>query len=286
MRNKMVTVIELNKKCKELGLSGYTKLKKKDLIKLIEKHEKLPQIQHELNIRDTNITNKQFLLGDFDGDKIRNIDDRLPLKRSKKAVEETKLSDAIIELDKMYEENKAVKGKIVRDVRRIIKQNHPHIEASKLLKITPSRAKTPISLITKALKYQIPVTTDTIGMRYIGKSENEMIPIKNSLIKDKNYEVIDIRDYYAKPKGGYKAIHLILKDRNSKKTFEIQLRTRRIDRVSDINHKRYKKSKQNTSNFSRMINICEKADNGDAKSKKFIDNLSDEQIKKILGKKK
>jgi len=250
-----------------------------------ERNQRYKKYQKATTIikRDGSITNRQFLLGDFDKDKIKNIDDKLPLKKSNETVEELQLSNALISLDKIHNESEKNRKLILKKFRKSIKQTNPKISSEELEKKTPSRAKTPISLLHKSLNLQIPKTTDKIGMMYIGKNYDDLNKIKNSL--KKNFKVVELRDYYNKPKLGYKAIHLILKENSTGEIFEVQLKTKRIKRIADINHTLYKKNIQNTKEFKRLVNLSEKADNGNKNIQNYMDNLSNNQIKKFLTKK-
>jgi len=248
-----------------------------------DRNQRYKRYSEDHNKRGKVLTNREFLLGDFDGDRIRNVDDKYPFKKSKETVEEMQLSDALIKLNKVHHISDENRKDILKRFREVIKETKPTIREKELEKLTPSRAKTPISLLHKSLKYQIPETTDKIGMMYVGNNYNDLNNVKKGL--KKKFEVIDDRDYYQNPKLGYKAIHLILKDTITGDVFEVQLKSKRIKRISEINHTLYKKGTQNTEEFRRIINLCERADNGNKEAQHYIDNLSNKEIAQIISNK-
>lgn len=271
-----MTVAELKEICKGNPIYiNYTKRRNKDsLIKFMLKREK-----------QFYISNRQFLLGDFDKDGLKNIDDKSPFKKSKETVEETKLSDALINVEKHRDMLEETHDKILLQLRRIIRSQTG--ESKKLVKKRIlSRVKSPISIMNKLVTKRINTLSDRIGFMYVGENYKELKRISNVLIKEfkkYNVELVDLDDYYQiKRRDGYKAIHLQMKDTITNFPIEIQLKTWRIKHLSDLNHTLYKIGKSNENNFKELILLAEKADNGSKRAQNIIDNMSDKKIYDIL----
>jgi len=234
-----------------------------------------------ISIKDIEkISNKEYLLGDLDNDNIKNIDDPTPFIKSKKSVEETKLSDTLIQIDNLYIQDKKKMNKIVKDFQNIVAETKG-VKQKNVKKITQHRVKTPISTLNKAYERGIGEVHDKLGMRYIGNNYNDLSKLRGELLK--NYELINHKDYYkSKRPDNYKAIHLFVRDNKNNALVEIQLNTKRVRRLGDINHTLYKEKRQNIDEFSRLMDVAESADNGNKQDAKYLDCLTDKQIKEML----
>ena len=223
------------------------------------------------------VSNKDFLLGDFDGDKIKNIDDRLPFKKSSQRVEETKLSTPIEKAYKINKQKRKATKLIIEDFRKTVNQKKRFHSRTTLERTTPYRTKKPISTINKAFDKGIGEVKDYIGTSYLGNNYNDLREMEKH-IKTK-FLITRRNDYYKKPRrDGYKAIHLNAVHKGTGEVFEIQLKTKRIKRISEINHILYKDKKQNPPKFKELVALSEKADNGNKKAQKFVDSLSRKEV--------
>jgi len=222
------------------------------------------------------VLNKEFLLGDFDKDGLLNIDDKLPFKKSNETVEETKLSDSLFKVDKEFMNNQNKTNKILKDFRKIVAELKGQ-SINETRNSIDGRAKSPISLLNKSVNIGIVELTDKIGARYIGKNYDDLSQVRGEVLK--HYTLIEQRDYYhdLRP-DGYKGIHLIVKDRKNN-VFEIQLNSERIRRISEFNHELYKTG---ASQFTRLIKLAERADNGEPYALKTYNKLTDKKIKELL----
>lgn len=229
-----------------------------------------------------NMTNKQFLLGDFDGDNIYNIDDTLPFTKSTKTVEESKLSVVIKHSTKLNKMKSKSTKSIITDFRKLIKLTKT--KPKKLKSNTPYRTKSPISIISKAYNRGLNEVNDMIGISYLGNNYKDLKTLEHEI--SKWTDVKKIKDYYKNPKAdGYKAIHIKAVDKKTGELFEIQLKTKRTKRISEINHTLYKEGKQSRVEFVKLMDISIQADNGNKKAIFYIDKLTDANIKKLLSKK-
>ena len=138
--------------------------------------------------------------------------------------------------------------------------------------------------MNKAVNLGIDEVYDKIGVSYIGKDYNDLVKIEK-LLKSK-YKSTWSRDYYkTKRKDGYKAIHISFIDPTTDNVFEVQLKTKRIVKIGKFNHELYKRGKSNTDEYSRLIRMAERADNGNKNAKERFSKLTDKQIISILSKK-
>jgi ppGpp synthetase/RelA/SpoT-type nucleotidyltranferase len=249
------------------------------------KEKEMPAKEYMKKKKIGKITNREFLLGDFDNDKIKNVDDKYPFRKSGKTVEETKLSTSIKNVYKTQYEKQKLSRLVVKNYRAQIRKKKRGASQKSLENMTPWRVKQPISTLNKAVFSGIEDIKDYIGVSYIGNNYKDLRDMKYHLLN--HYQLKESRDYYRdKRQDGYKAIHLNVKDPKTKEIIEIQLKTKRIKKVSDINHLLYKEGKQNIGEFKKLVNIAERADNGDNQSQKYFDNLTKKQIKDVLSKNK
>lgn len=135
----------------------------------------------------------------------------------------------------------------INNVREKMKENRGTDPVEHLL----SRIKDEESMREKCRRKGLPETTesaledihDAIGIRAVCGFVSDVYAIRNHLVKLKNCEVIEEKDYIkqAKP-NGYRSYHLILKV-NHKIYAEIQLRTISQDTWASLEHHlHYKKN--------------------------------------------
>ena len=243
------------------------------------KKVKIPEKKVQVNGKriEEDLTNREFLLGDFDKDGIMNIDDKYPFIPSKGSIEETKLSEVLLKLESINKTLDKKLPKMANEFQDIIKQLRPNKDIDD---ITAFRIKQPISTLSKLVDKRIDTIHDLIGFSYIGDNYEDLNEIKKSIAK--HYSIQEIDDYYEdKHQLGYKAIHILAKDKKGE-LIEIQLKTKRIKRLSELNHEMYKEKRTNITEYNRLIKLAEKADNNNKQAIEEFNKLTDDQIIKIL----
>lgn len=246
-----------------------------------------PVIGHPMTVREklskrlssilaTN--NKQYMLGDFDDDGIKNIDDKFPFIPSDETVEETKLSDAVEKVNDIHDENIILSKEIVDEFKHFIKNER----GDENIKNVQSRVKAPISTLNKAIDKGIPEIWDFIGIRYLGTDYEDLKQLSVNMKQKYNVIPDSFKDYYLNPKKGYKGIHFTFIDPQTDSKIEVQFQTERIGKVALINHYLYKHGNQNDEKFSSLIDTAEHADNGQKWAIKYFDSLTKQQIQNIL----
>ncbi len=120
-----------------------------------------------------------------------------------------------------------------------------------------ARLKSPESLLEKIIRYNVPLSVESIeknihdiaGLRVICSFESDIYKLADSLLQQDDITLIQRKDYIAKPKAnGYRSLHLILAvpiflhDEKRYMHVEVQLRTLAMDLWASLEHKlRYKK---------------------------------------------
>ena len=161
-------------------------------------------------IKRSALTNRQFLYGDFDRDKTRNIDDALPYDPTQKgSTEEILLSDEIQNLENYRESFEGTTEEMAKDFEKkgyMIKH----------------RVKTPYSIMNKLRRNYLDSIQDIGGVLILVDTKDQAK--KAAKYVESKYNIIDKDDYYKTPKQGYEAIHfnVIFKDN----IHEIQIKTK------------------------------------------------------------
>lgn len=134
-----------------------------------------------------------------------------------------------------------------------------HGESNPIESVT-TRLKTPISLMNKLKRLNLPFDIDTIkeniydvaGVRVICSFKNDVYKLVDALKQQHDLTVIAEKDYIKNnKKNGYRSYHLIVKvpiflsDKVEHVAVEVQFRTIAMDFWASLEHKlRYKKSKR------------------------------------------
>ncbi len=121
-----------------------------------------------------------------------------------------------------------------------------------------SRLKSPHSIIEKLRRKNLPYTIDAIeenindiaGIRVVCNSPGDAYILADSLIKQDDVTLVEVKDYIKNPKSnGYRSLHLIvaipifLAHEKKVMRVEIQLRTIAMDFWASLEHQvRYKKN--------------------------------------------
>lgn len=124
---------------------------------------------------------------------------------------------------------------------------------------TKSRLKSPESILKKLIRKDADISftsirkyvTDIAGLRITCSFISDIYRIKDMLKKQREMEIIEVKDYIEKPKpNGYRSLHLLvnlpvfMSDREEKVCVEIQIRTIAMDFWASLEHKIYYKYDQ------------------------------------------
>lgn len=134
------------------------------------------------------------------------------------------------------------------------------------------RLKTAFSMRDKLKRNNLPMNLtnieqnlhDVAGIRVICSFSEDVYTIAEALLKQDDIELIERKDYIAKPKeNGYRSLHLIVAVpiflANEKRTMkvEVQLRTIAMDCWASLEHQlRYKKDREFTPEMAAELTLC------------------------------
>lgn len=134
------------------------------------------------------------------------------------------------------------------------------------------RIKTPQSCLDKMLKkkYTLDQTTakerlgDIAGVRVVCNFLDDIYRLVDMIDKDKELEVIKIKDYVEKPKAsGYQSLHVIVlvpAREEEKRKVEIQIRTQAMDLWAVVEHHFvYKRNGYEKCEFEKDLKECARA---------------------------
>ena len=161
-----------------------------------------------------------------------------------------------------------------------------------------SRLKSPESIVEKLQRKNIPMDVasieknlfDIAGVRVICAFQEDIYMLADSLAKQDDVKVLEVKDYIKHPKdNGYRSLHLIveipiflLNEKRFMKV-EVQLRTIAMDFWASLEHKiRYKKNLQMYDEYSEISDRLKQC----ADQSAALDNMMDETHKMIIGLKK
>lgn len=219
------------------------------------------------------IKNDEFIFGDFDGDGVPNADDTYPLDPSKRKQvnEELRLTNELFMIN------------LYRNMHTPLIYYLPMMLSSQVgipkSKIS-GRIKDEISIIDKLRKKYITSLKDVAGFRIIADDKENLLEMKHKIEKFlvNNTEKYSEKNFYRSQKEGnkcYRGIHFIATFNTL--NIEIQLRTKRVDKIANEYHKIYKMDSgvfsEENDTFCRLMNIADKADNGDPKAIKDWNKL-------------
>lgn len=161
-----------------------------------------------------------------------------------------------------------------------------------------TRLKTPLSLMEKLKRYNLPFDIDVIknniydvaGVRVICSFKNDVYKLVNALKQQNDLTVIAEKDYIKNYKeNGYRSYHLIvevpifLSEKVEHMAVEVQFRTIAMDFWASLEHKlRYKKnlSEEKEKEIARRLQLCaeisDKLDNQMQKVREIIEAEDDE----------
>ena len=135
-----------------------------------------------------------------------------------------------------------------------------------------TRLKKPENIIDKLLRYNLPVTLESIenyindvaGVRVICAFPSEIDMLAEALLRQDDVKLVQKKDYIRNPKeSGYRSLHLIvavpifLHDKKRMMKVEVQFRTLAMDWWASLEHKiRYKKDHPLTEQQNDSLLAC------------------------------
>ena len=135
-----------------------------------------------------------------------------------------------------------------------------------------TRLKKPENIIDKLLRYNLPVTVESIenyindvaGVRVICAFPSEIDMLAEALLRQDDVKLVQKKDYIRNPKeSGYRSLHLIiavpifLHDKKRMMKVEVQFRTMAMDWWASLEHKlRYKKPHPLTERQNDSLLAC------------------------------
>ena len=198
-----------------------------------------PEI-HILNENEKfNKSKYKTIFGDFDNDKLPNLDDPNPTKKGdKSSVEERRITQSIASLlDIKNNLDKTMKS-AVKDVAKMSPKDA----------VIYARTKTPYSIIQKLIAKRLLVPkdpkkglTDLIGMTIAVDGYDDLMKLRNQIENGNIFDVYEVEDFYKNPLHGYMAVHYVLLFENEGQTYpvELQLKTKRMKMVNEFSHNAY-----------------------------------------------
>lgn len=154
----------------------------------------------------------------------------------------------------------------------ILNDEFQHMHQYNPIEHIKSRLKTPQSIVKKlkknnyesTIENMVKYVNDIAGIRVICSFISDIYRIAEMLIKQKDIQVISVKDYIQNPKpSGYKSYHLIitipifLSDRIVDAKVEIQIRTVAMDFWASLEHKiHYKFEGETPETIERELMEC------------------------------
>lgn len=219
------------------------------------------------------------IYADFDKDGISNADDASPLNAEIKTfVEpEVRMTAVMDELLQTKKDMDTAMMKFIEDLRKIAPKD------SKIY----ARTKTPYSALRKVVRQKLASTkkldneveglTDLVGTMIVVKDQAEVERMRNVMDKDKKLgEIIERKDYYAKPKDGYRAVHYIFLypyAKGKEAAVEVQIKTVRQKKLGEASHHAYKDDVLNRDRMLELSTLAAQADSGNIAAQKEFDRL-------------
>lgn len=231
------------------------------------------EIKVKVDKENYNKSRYKGIFQDTDKDGVPDIDDKQPKNpKLQGKVEELKFAQVFERLIKM----KTSLNKIM------------NAAVDKLKKISPvgstivARTKTPYSIISKLINKKstslerskagdVEGLTDLIGTTVVVKSLDDINSVARELDKGVLGEILEKKDYYAKPKAGYRAIHYITIFEGV--AIEVQLKTYRQKELNQASHEAYKYENLDAERLLYLTNLANEADKGNRKAQVQIEKI-------------
>lgn len=185
--------------------------------------------------KQKNITQNEFLFGDFDKDGIKNIDDSQPFKK-------TELKDKGLDY---YKRSKFYSQEVLlsKELRAIQNNNNEYADIiNDFRKKYPDvkfRIKSVPSTLKKLRVKYIDDLRDIGGMTILVDTRDQVYTEASKVKKQYKYDASKVKDYYKSPKDGmYYAYHIPLIIDG--KTIELQIKTKKMYDLQMKAHYDYK----------------------------------------------
>jgi ppGpp synthetase/RelA/SpoT-type nucleotidyltranferase len=210
---------------------------------------------------------------DSDKDGVPDIDDAQPKNpKLQGEVEELKFSQVFERLLKTKKSLDKIMRAAIEELERI----------SPAGSTIYARTKTPYSIVNKLINKKstslertklgdVEGLTDLIGTTVVVKSLDDINDVAKELDKGVLGEILEKKDYYDKPKAGYRAIHYITIFEGV--AIEVQLKTYRQKQINEASHEAYKYENLEADRLLFLTNLANEADKGDKKAQVEIEKL-------------
>lgn len=210
---------------------------------------------------------------DSDGDGVTDIDDKAPTNpKINNTIEQVKFSEVFDNIQKSKELMKSKTKRIVESL----------VEIAPKGSTIYARTKTPYSILNKlvnkkmynmdtAKEGDVEGLTDLIGTTIVVNNLNEIKDVQSKLDRSEMGQVMERKDYYAKPKDGYMAVHYIINIENV--PVEVQLKTKRQKALNESSHNPYKFQNLDSKRLLALSKLADNADKGDARAIRDFDAL-------------
>lgn len=230
----------------------------------------------KVKVAEKDIYNKSHYKGifqDTDKDGVPDIDDAQPKNpKLQGQVEELKFSQVFERLIKTKKSLDKIMRAAVNELKII----------SPVGSTIYARTKTPYSIINKLINKKstslerakvgdVEGLTDLIGTTVVVKSLDDINSVARELDKGALGEILEKKDYYAKPKAGYRAIHYITIFEGV--AIEVQLKTYRQKELNQASHEAYKYENLDAERLLYLTDLANEADKGDRKAQIEIEKI-------------
>ena len=203
------------------------------------------------------MSQKKYMFGDFDKDRVKNIDDPQPFNPKVKKYPPAKSAyyhkarfggQAV----KMSKSLKGVEGRNNQKIKIFKKLQRTHPKMSWRIKTVPST----IDKITREHHHEL---GDVGGGRVLATNNKEILKqVKRTKKKHKTVKKLEDDFYKTGPKGGiYYAHHLSVG--KPKNNVELQIKTEKQQKINDVSHALYKKGSLNKQEKAQLKVLKKKA---------------------------
>jgi len=250
------------------------------------------------------------IFGDNDGDSVPNVDDVAPMNKDiSEQVEEVRLSDEMKHIIDYRNDFEAMREKMVDTLEDIIYECGGKGECGIM-----SRTKTPYSIVNKLRRRSLTDVadleklekkakkklkdkdlnaidlykglTDVVGTMVVTPNKANSDKIRDAILDGRVGRVLEFEDMYKDSKAGYRAYHFLVAMEDNGKEFpiEVQVKTERIKKLSDLAHTLYKQGRINPNAFEKLMDLANKGDKGNTKAQKEFDTLMENpsKVEKII----
>lgn len=183
-------------------------------------------------------TSRSFMFGDFDKDRVPNIDDKYPYDPTRRIPvdKDVMLTEEIRKIKRETAERRNETYQVTRYFRRRGYR-------------TKHRMKTPYSTINKLRRKHLHEVKDLGAVAVLVDDRDEAYRVGQAIERD--FKVAEKDDYYRKPKDRfYRALHYVVIVDG--KPVEIQVKTKSAWGIHEAAHRRYKQERL-TPRFKRRM---------------------------------